>query len=165
MSSEKQTIEESNITPAKSHRIVVGIDGSNASLSALEWAARQAEFTDTSLEIVAAWEWPTSFGWSVVPDGYDPSGDLRSMIEPLVATLQAAHPQIVVKWKIVEGHPAPVLIKESIGAELLVVGSRGHGEFIGMLIGSTSEHCVANAACPVVVFRKKTHDPSGESRF
>jgi nucleotide-binding universal stress UspA family protein len=155
MSSEKQTIEESNITLAKSQRIVVGIDGSNASLSALEWAARQAEFTDASLEIVAAWDWPTSFGWSVVPDGYDPSGELRSMIEPLVATLQVAHPEVVVTWKIVEGHPAPVLIKESIGAELLVVGSRGHGEFLGMLIGSTSEHCVANAACPVVVFREK----------
>jgi nucleotide-binding universal stress UspA family protein len=56
--------------------------------------------------------------------------------------------------KLVEGHPAPVLIQESSGADLLVVGSRGHGEFIGMLIGSTSEHCVANAHCPVVVVRE-----------
>src|SRR5664280_2958259 len=143
MSSVQPTNQLSNVDTKRSSRIVVGIDGSNASLSALEWAARQAEFTDAALEIVAAWEWPTSFGWSLIPDGYDPSGDLRSTIEPLVASLRAAHPRIVVTSKIVEGQPAPVLIKESLGAELLVVGSRGHGEFIGMLIGSTSEHCVA----------------------
>jgi nucleotide-binding universal stress UspA family protein len=155
MSSVQPAKQLSDIDTKQSRRIVVGIDGSNASLSALEWAARQADFTDASLEIVAAWEWPTSFGWSLIPEGWDPSGDLRSMIEPLLATLQATHPRLVVTCKIVEGHPAPILIRESIGAELLVVGSRGHGEFYGMLIGSVSEHCVAHAACPVVVFREK----------
>jgi nucleotide-binding universal stress UspA family protein len=155
MSSVQQANQQSDLGTKQGYRIVVGIDGSKASLSALEWAVRQADFTHASLEIVAAWEWATSFGWSVVPEGYDPSGDAQSMIEPLVATLRSAHPQLVVTAKIVEGHPAPVLIKESIGADLLVVGSRGHGEFVGMLIGSTSEHCVANAACPVVVFRDK----------
>ena len=139
----------------KSRRIVAGIDGSSASLSALEWAARQAEFTNASLEIVAAWEWPTSFGWSLVPDGYNPSAELLSVIDPILESVRAAHPQIVVVSKIVEGHPAPVLIKESRGADLLVVGSRGHGEFFGMLIGSTSEHCVANAHCTVVVVSQK----------
>jgi nucleotide-binding universal stress UspA family protein len=155
MSSVQPAEQLSDIDTKKSRRIVVGIDGSNASLSALEWAACQAEFTDASLEIVVAWEWPTSFGWSLVPDGYDPSGDLWSMVEPILESVRAAHPRIVVMSKIVEGHPAPVLIKESLGAELLVVGSRGHGEFFGMLIGSTSEHCVAHAHCPVVVFREK----------
>jgi nucleotide-binding universal stress UspA family protein len=135
------------------HRIVTGIDGSTASLSALEWAARQAERTNASLEVVAAWEWPTNFGWSFIPDGYDPAGDLSRMLESVLATLHEAHPDLVVTTKIVEGHPAPVLINESVGADLLVVGSRGHGEFVGMLIGSTSEHCVAHAACPVVVIR------------
>jgi nucleotide-binding universal stress UspA family protein len=155
MSSDQQARQRSDLDTKKSHRIVVGIDGSNSSLSALEWAARQAEFTDASLDIVASWEWPTSYGWSVVPGGYDPSGDLRSMIEPILETLRVAHPRVVVQAKILEGHPAPVLIRESMGAELLVVGSRGHGEFVGMLIGSVSEHCVANASCPVVVFRDK----------
>jgi nucleotide-binding universal stress UspA family protein len=155
MSSDQQARQQSDLDTKKGHRIVVGIDGSNSSLSALEWAARQAEFTDASLDIVASWEWPTSYGWSVVPGGYDPSGDLRSVIEPILETLRVAHPRVVVQAKILEGHPAPVLIRESMGAELLVVGSRGHGEFVGMLIGSVSEHCVANASCPVVVFRDK----------
>ena len=155
MSSVQQASQQSDPDSKKSRRIVVGIDGSNASLLALEWAARQAEFTGASLEIVASWEWPTSYGWSVVPGGYDPSSDLHKMIEPILETLRVAHPRVDVQAKIFEGHPAPVLIRESIGAELLVVGSRGHGEFVGMLIGSVSEHCVANASCPVVVFREK----------
>jgi nucleotide-binding universal stress UspA family protein len=152
---EEQAEVESGNDATRDSRIVVGIDGSNASLTALEWAACQAEFTGSSLEIVAAWEWPTSYGWSVIPDNYDPTGDLKRMFEPLLVALHATHPKVAVTTKIVEGHPAPVLISASHGASLLVVGSRGHGEVVGMLIGSTSEHCVAHAACPVVVFREK----------
>jgi nucleotide-binding universal stress UspA family protein len=55
-----------------------------------------------------------------------------------------------------EGHPAPLLVEASRGAALLVVGSRGHGEFAGMLLGSVSEHCVSNAHSPVVVVRDGT---------
>ena len=70
MSSVQPTNQDSNIDVKKSHRIVVGFDGSKASLRALEWATRQAEFTDASLEIVAAWEWPTGFGWRVIRRKY-----------------------------------------------------------------------------------------------
>ena len=154
MSSQELTSDSSN-QPPNDHRIVVGIDGSTASFSALEWAVRQAGSTNASLEVVAAWEWPTSFGWSFIPDGYDPAGDLEKMIDTLLVTLRTTHPNLVVSSKVVEGHPAPVLIHEAVGADLLVVGSRGHGEFVGMLIGSVSEHCVANAACPVVVIRSR----------
>ncbi|MGC1419033.1 MAG: universal stress protein [Acidimicrobiales bacterium] len=138
----------------RDQKIVVGIDGSNASLTALDWAARQAEMTECPLEIVTAWEYPTSFGWSVIPDNYDPAADLQKMLDPLLVNLRATHPSVSVTTKIVEGHPAPALISASRGAGLLVVGSRGHGEFVGMLIGSVSEHCVAHSACPVVEFRE-----------
>jgi nucleotide-binding universal stress UspA family protein len=92
----------------------------------------------------------------MIPEGYDPASDMMTMVQPLLDGLRTDHPSVAVEAKILEGHPAPVLIRESKGADLLVVGSRGHGEFVGMLIGSTSEHCVANAACPVVVFRGNT---------
>jgi nucleotide-binding universal stress UspA family protein len=137
-------------------RIVVGIDGSSGSLLALEWAARQAELTGASLAVVAVWEWPTALGWSVIPEGFNPAADAQNMLEPILSSLRSLHPHMALEYKIVEGHPAPVLVSESRNAELVVVGSRGHGEFVGMLIGSTSEHCTANAACPVVVVRDNT---------
>jgi nucleotide-binding universal stress UspA family protein len=55
--------------------------------------------------------------------------------------------------QVIEGPPARVLIDASQNADLLVVGSRGHGAFAGMLIGSVSQHCVHHASCPVVVVR------------
>jgi nucleotide-binding universal stress UspA family protein len=155
MSSEDRTHEARNVGNAGGHRIVVGVDGSAASLQAIEWAVRQAELTGASLEVVAAWEWPNSFGWSIIPSEYNPEQDAQGLLESLVVTLRKTHPHVEMTWKVVEGHPAPVLVNESRGADLLVVGSRGHGEFVGMLVGSTSEHCVANAACPVIVFRNK----------
>ena len=58
-----------------------------------------------------------------------------------------------VETRVAYGHPAQVLIDESKDADLLVVGSHGHGAFTGMLVGSVSIHCVTNASCPVVVVR------------
>jgi nucleotide-binding universal stress UspA family protein len=135
-------------------RIVVGIDGSKASLDALAWASRQADLTGARLEVLAAWDWPTSFGWAVpVPDDYDPESEVRSALDDTVASVRAAHPALRIDARVVRGHPARVLVEASKGADLLVVGSRGHGEFVGMLIGSVSEYCTTNASCPVLVHR------------
>jgi nucleotide-binding universal stress UspA family protein len=134
-------------------RILVGVDGSPSSLSALEWAATQAELTGNALKIVITWDWPTSFGWSAIPEGYDPGGEATHVLEEIVASARKAHPDLQIESDTVEGHPAPVLVESSRGAALLVVGSRGHGEFSGMLLGSVSEHCVSNAHCPVLVYR------------
>ena len=70
-----------------------------------------------------------------------------------VASVRATYPDLSIDPRVVSGHPAPILVEASKGADLLVVGSRGHGEFVGMLIGSVSEYCAANAHCPVVVHR------------
>jgi nucleotide-binding universal stress UspA family protein len=141
-------------TPATGSRIVVGIDGSPSSLEALSWAGRQADLTAASLEVVMTWEWPSSYGWAVpVPDGFDPETEVRKTIAKAVAPVRAAHPGVTIEERAEEGHPAPVLVEASKGADLLVVGSRGHGEFVGMLIGSVSEYCAGHAECPVLVHR------------
>jgi nucleotide-binding universal stress UspA family protein len=141
-------------TPAKGGRVVAGIDGSEASLDALGWAAREAGFIGARLEVLTTWEWPNSLGWSVpVPDDFDPESQVRSALDDAVASARAAHPGLDVVARVVQGHPAPILVEASKGADLLVVGSRGHGEFVGMLIGSVSEFCATNAHCPVLVHR------------
>jgi nucleotide-binding universal stress UspA family protein len=140
--------------PDEPHRIVVGTDGSPSSMAAVEWAANQAEHTGATLEVLMTWEWPVSFGWSLpIPSDYDPGRDSEKLLRSLLEPVEKAHPGISIQPTVIEGHPAPLLVKASHGADLLVVGSRGHGEFAGMLLGSVSEHCVTNAHCPVVVLR------------
>jgi nucleotide-binding universal stress UspA family protein len=135
-------------------RIVVGVDGSPSSVSALRWAGRQAGLTGAVLELIIAWEWPTTYGAPVAfAADYDPAAAGRHVLDVAEKTLHEEHPALDIKTAVVEGHPAPVLVAASRGAELLVVGCRGHGEFIGMVLGSVSEHCVTNAHCPVLVFR------------
>ena len=135
-------------------RIVVGFDGAASSLHALSWAARQAVLTESTLEVVMTWEWPSSYGWAVpIPDDFDPEVDTRKALDLAIAGAQSEHPGLKVEGRLVNGHPAPVLVEASKGADLLVVGSRGHGEFVGMLVGSVSEYCVTNAHCPVLVHR------------
>ncbi len=139
---------------ARSHRIVVGVDGSEESLAALDWAAGMAEATSSTVEVIAAWEWPTRYGVALVlPSNYDPVTDAEVMVSRAVKVVQEDHPAVAFAPVVVEGHPAQVLVEASRGADLLAVGSRGHGAFTGMLIGSVSEHCAANAHCPVLIIR------------
>jgi len=138
------------------NRIVVGVDGSPSSAAALDWAAHQADLTGSTLELVTAWEWPMTYGAPiVVPPDYDPAADARQLLDDAAKTVRDLHPSIDLRTVALEGHPAPILVEASRGAQLLVVGCRGHGEFLGMLLGSVSEHCVTNADCPVLVLRGK----------
>jgi nucleotide-binding universal stress UspA family protein len=135
-------------------RIVVGIDGSAASNDALNWAVRQADLTGSPLEVIMTWEWPASLGWSVpIPDGYDPEDEVRQIVDKAVDAALVAHPKVQADRQVRNGHPATELVAASEGADLLVIGSRGHGEFVGMLLGSVSEFCTTNAHCPVLVHR------------
>jgi nucleotide-binding universal stress UspA family protein len=135
-------------------RIVAGVDGSSSSLAALSWAARQADLTGSPLEVVMTWEYPSSYGWAVpVPEDFDPESDIQQSLDTAIAAIRAEHPGLEVSARLVSGHPAPVLVEASKDADLLVVGSRGHGEFVGMLIGSVGAHCAAHAHCPVLVHR------------
>ena len=144
-----------SVQPEGSHRIVVGADGSPSSIAAAEWAANQAQLTGASLEVIMTWEWPYGYGLSMIPSNFDPKHDSETVLNDVLKPVRVAHPSITIQTSVLEGHPAPVLVKASEGADLLVVGSRGHGEFAGMLLGSVSEHCVSNAHCPVLVLRDR----------
>ena len=134
--------------------IVAGVDGSESSLAALRWAMRQAELTGAPLEIVSAWEWPVSWGWQPpIPPGYDPADEARRQLDKAISAVLTPGDATEARRTVIEGNPAPVLEALSKTADLIVIGSHGHGEFAGMLLGSVSQHCITHCHCPVVVIR------------
>jgi nucleotide-binding universal stress UspA family protein len=139
--------------------IIAGVDGSESSQAAVEWAYDEAVHHDASLTLVMTWQrpvMPTTPPYGGIPtEGYEtqPKSDAIGMLDELVARFNAKTPDVEVRTSIEEGSPAKVLIERSKGADLLVVGSRGHGGFAGMLLGSVSQHLVAHAHCPVIVVR------------
>lgn len=138
----------------RSHRIVVGIDGSKSSRAALAWAARQAALTSAPLTVLITWSYPTNYGYLAMwPEDMDLAANAKSVVEESVNEVLGSHPEIAVTTEVVDGHPALVLVDESKNAALLVVGSRGHGEFTGILLGSVSEFVATHAHCPVVIIR------------
>jgi nucleotide-binding universal stress UspA family protein len=137
-----------------SQALVVGVDGSTASTAALEWAAREASLRNAHLIVATVWDWPRSYGWAVpVANGYDPAADAHQMVERAVKPIRDAWPQLDIEVLVAEGHAGFVLSRLADGADLLVVGSRGHGELTGVLLGSVSSYCVTHAPCPVMVYR------------
>lgn len=134
-------------------RFVVGIDGSDTSIKALRWAVEQARLEGARVEAVHSWHIPYAasgiggmpFDVQMLADGaratLDESiaqVDSSGLVEPITATL-------------VEGAAAPALLEAAQGADLVVVGSRGHGGFVGLLLGSVSQQVASHAACPVVI--------------
>lgn len=139
-------------TPVPSRRrIVVGVDGSPASLDALRTAAKVAPVFDAELDAVIAWHYPVNNAMAPMISEYDPAADAATVIRAAVDEAFAGRPPAGLRELRQEGHPARVLLDASAGAELLVVGSRGHGGFAGLLLGSVSAHCVEHARCPVLV--------------
>jgi len=137
-------------------RIVVGVDGSTHSAAALRWALGQAVLTGARIDAVACWLRPAMAG------GYSPAAyvdiDLAgptaevaraAVADAVAATAGAAG--VEVQTRVVEGYPPRVLVEAAAGADLLVVGSRGHGELSGMLLGSVGLHCATHAPCPVLI--------------
>ena len=139
------------------HRIVVGVDGSQGSKTALKWAMNQAHLTGATVEAITTWQDPaqygTAFGWtSAAFEGDTYATTMVKALDDTVAEVAAQMPQpATVLAQVVEGHPAEALLHAAAGAQLLVVGSRGHGSFAGIVLGSVSQHCVQHAPCPVVV--------------
>lgn len=131
-------------------RIVVGVDGSATSLAALRWAVRQAELTGARVEALATWTFPYSTGFGGAVADFDLAGATQQALDDTLAQVPTDVP---VTGRVTEGPAAPLLLEAARTADLLVVGSRGHGAFTGMLLGSVSQHCVSHADCPVVVVR------------
>jgi len=136
-------------------KIVVGVDGSAGSRDALRWAFAEAKLRGASLEVVIVWQYPITaslptFGTMITPQDFET--DARTELLAIVTDEGiSADAPIPVSTLVAEGNAARVLLDASDAAELLVVGSRGHGGFTGVLVCSVSQQCVNHAKCPVVV--------------
>ena len=139
-------------------RIVVGVDGSPCCIDALRWADRQARLTGAAVEAVMSWDYPLSYGMEFGVLDVDWAANAESALR--TALREAFGPDTgAITSRVVRGRPAEVLVAAAVGADLLVVGSRGHGAMAGMLLGSVSEYVVAHAPCPVLVIRSGEFGP------
>ncbi|KOV64221.1 universal stress protein [Streptomyces sp. MMG1121] len=130
--------------------ITAGVDGSRESLAALEWAAREAVRRGLPLRVVHAWRYAeqlatadraTQHGW--VTDG----------VTQAVRAVTERHPRLATTVDVVEGTSVHALVRAAAEAEMLVLGSRGHGTVVGFLLGSVGQQVIAGAARPVVLVR------------
>src|SRR5688572_9527512 len=144
-----------DVREADMSSIVVGIDGSENSRAALRWAAKEATVRNATLRAVYAWEYP------YVALAAGPAGGALPPLIDLQEAAQATFDQIIeevglppdplVERVVREGAPARVLLDEAAkDADLLVVGTRGHGGFVGLLVGSVATQVVNHAEIPTV---------------
>jgi nucleotide-binding universal stress UspA family protein len=138
-------------------RVVVGVDGSDASIDAVQWAVRYAALVGADVEAVTSWAYPASSG--IALDTINWEQNARDILDAALTQALPDGSDAIIRT-IVEDHPASALVNAATGADLVVVGSRGHGAFAGMLLGSVSQHVVAHAPCPVVVVRPQPTEPA-----
>jgi nucleotide-binding universal stress UspA family protein len=136
-------------------RIVVGVDGFESSKAALRWAIHQAELTGAVVEAVTAWHVPVGTGWEPPADMPDYQDDAFAILTEAITEMCAVDPDIQVCPRVAEGRAGQVLVDAAEGADLLVVGSRGHGGLAEALLGSVGQYCVHHSPCPVVIMRGK----------
>lgn len=144
-------------------RVVVGVDGSEGSRAALAFAAQEARLRGARLEVVVAWQYPvltTMPAFGVLPPVDEMASEARQGLEQLIRDEGLdADPELEVVPVVAQGPAAAALLDASKDADLLVVGSRGHGGFTGLLLGSVSQACVTHAICPVVVVPRPPGEP------
>jgi nucleotide-binding universal stress UspA family protein len=141
-------------------RVVVAVDGSAGSRAALQFAVADAARRGIPVEAVIAYRWPDYLMDFDVMGGADTErmrarlraeaeGRVRAVVDEVAGASPGPVPEV--RIRAMHGAPAEVLVRASEGASLLVVGSRGHGGFSSMLLGSTSMQCAMHATCPVTV--------------
>jgi nucleotide-binding universal stress UspA family protein len=134
-------------------RIVVGVDGSPASLAALRWAWDEARFRGIGVEIAACWHYPAMpFVLSQPPISAEQfEQGAREVAADAIATVIDTQAAADIEVTVLEGAPSLALLELAHTAEMVVVGSRGRGGFAGLLLGSVSQHLAEHAPCPVVI--------------
>ncbi len=150
--------------PLERGRVVVGVDGSELSSAALGYAFMEASERGCGLTAVNAWLLNAP-SISLAESGitFDPElleGQQKILLAESLAGWSEKYPDVEVQRRTVHADPTEALVIESVGAELLVVGSRGRGGFSGLLLGSVSQGVLHRAHCPVAIVRNRPTEAS-----
>ena len=144
-------------------RIVVGVDGSEPSVDALRWAYGEASLRGAAVEVVHAWHYPyvgDVAGVAAYGIGHEALQEgARGVLDHCIERAGRPPGAVAVERVLVQGGPTTVLLDAARGADLLVLGSRGHGGFTGLLLGSVSQQAVHHASCPVVIVPPSADEP------
>ncbi|MEU0402592.1 universal stress protein [Streptomyces sp. NPDC006197] len=147
-----------------SREIVAGVDGSPESLTAADWAAREALHRGLPLRLAHAWRWEPLD----LPLVQDPDAQQRTayaVLREAEAAIAARHPGLALTAELLPDATVPALLGTEDRAEMLVIGSRGHGAVAGFLLGSYGQQIIAASARPVVAVRSRDGEqaepPSG----
>jgi nucleotide-binding universal stress UspA family protein len=144
--------------PTTERRIVVGVDGSQPSRHALHWAQFMARVFNAAIDAVAVWDISEVMadGWV---DDWNPEKETAENLHRTLEEVLGAQPAVRVREDVRRGSAARELVRASQGAQLLIVGSRGHGGFTGLLLGSVSSASAEHAHCPVLIIHGDTPPP------
>ena len=145
--------------------VLVGVDGSSESLVALSWAAQEAARLGAALDVVHVWSVPAGpAAEDVVPPRTSVHDNAQQILDVAMAHLSSTQPTLDASARLVEGEAVEALVAASADHQLLVLGSRGFGGFMELLVGSVSQACAERAACPVVVVPSTTADQPDRGR-
>jgi nucleotide-binding universal stress UspA family protein len=133
----------------QTYRIVVGFDGSDGGTRALSWAVAEAAKRGGTVQAVTAWQWTEPELGADVRAEHDRMAKVS--LEDAITEARRGHPEVTVAGEAVPGTPAEVLTGAAADADLLVLGSHGHGRLFHAVLGSVAEQCISAAVCPVVV--------------
>jgi nucleotide-binding universal stress UspA family protein len=134
----------------KSYRIVVGVDGSEGGQRALRWAIHEAAVRGGSVTAVTAWTW-AGIDASTITNPDDARRHVEDMLGKAIVKALNDDPRVPVATKVVLGAAGPTLVEAARDADLLVLGSHGHGRLFRAVVGSVAEECIRTATCPIVV--------------
>ncbi|MDX3458616.1 universal stress protein [Streptomyces sp. ME02-8801-2C] len=139
--------------------LVVGVDGSEPSLRAVDWASDEAALRGVPLRVVYASLWERYEGTALAGDLGKPSEEVRAddIVESAARRARSRHPDLKVTTDVLPEEPEYALVRESRNASALVVGTRGRSGLAEALLGSVSLTVAAHAHCPVIVLRG-SHD-------
>jgi nucleotide-binding universal stress UspA family protein len=138
--------------------VVVGVDGSDGAQDALRFAVEEARLRGAVVRAVMTWDLETlaytagAWGPMVDPTGVEES--TRAALDAAVDKAEADG-AATIERVVANGPPARVLVEQARGADMLVVGSRGHGGFAGLLLGSVGQQCAQHAPCPVTIVHNR----------